>query len=121
MPTPSARRADCTLYEVDTRSGETVEIFCADTVRAVIRRARRGLLLAKTRLLARPAEWSVHYVLRCVLGCDALSVGADTPVLCSYFTTHIVNVHSRERLTNKKSQIMCQACDMDTPLLDDTA
>jgi hypothetical protein len=28
----TARRAGCTLYEVDTRSGETVEIFYADSV-----------------------------------------------------------------------------------------
>jgi hypothetical protein len=36
MPTPSdsrpARRTDCTLFEIDVRSGETIEIFYADTV-----------------------------------------------------------------------------------------
>jgi len=32
-----------------------------------------------------------------------------------------VNIHSCERLTNKTPPIMCQACDMDAPLHDDTA
>ena len=40
---------------------------------------------------------------------------------CMHARSRTVNIHSPERLTNKTPPIMCQACDMDTPLLDDTA
>jgi hypothetical protein len=73
MPTPAnfhpARRAGCTLYEIDPRSGATVEIFYADSAVAQSFGARgAGFLLAKARLLARRAEWSVHRLLRRVPG-----------------------------------------------------
>jgi hypothetical protein len=40
---------------------------------------------------------------------------------CTHARSRTVNIYSPERLQNGKPPIMCQACDMDAPLPDDTA